>query len=80
MCVAFHPRFLENRKYYVNYHVRNQGSFFSPVIVERQATPDLRRDAGVPSRRSVADPSGHGPALGRHVGVWPRRIPVYRRG
>ena len=38
-------------KYYVNYHVRNQGSFFSPVIVERQATPDLRRDAGVPSRR-----------------------------
>ena len=51
VCVAFHPRFLENRKYYVNYHVRNQGSFFSPVIVERQATPDLRRDAGVPSRR-----------------------------
>ncbi|MDR3623378.1 MAG: CehA/McbA family metallohydrolase [Paludisphaera borealis] len=51
VCVAFHPRFLENRKYYVNYHVRNQGSFFSPVIVERQATADLRRDAGVPSRR-----------------------------
>ena len=51
VCVAFHPRFVENRKYYVNYHVRNQGSFFSPVIVERQATPDLRRDAGVPSRR-----------------------------
>ena len=51
MCVALHPRFLENRKYYLNYHVRNQGSFFSPVIVERQATPDHRRDAGVPSRR-----------------------------
>jgi putative heme-binding domain-containing protein len=51
VCVAFHPRFLENRKYYVNYHVRNQGSFFSPVIVERQATLDLRLDAGVPSRR-----------------------------
>ena len=51
VCLAFHPRFPENRKYYVNYHVRNQGSFFSPVIVERQATPDLRRDAGVPSRR-----------------------------
>jgi glucose/arabinose dehydrogenase len=51
VCVAFHPRFLENRKYYVNYHVRNQGSFFSPVIIERQATRDLRRDAGVPSRR-----------------------------
>lgn len=51
VCAVFHPRFLENRKYYVNYHVRNQGSFFSPVIVERQATADLRRDAGVPSRR-----------------------------
>ena len=56
VCVAFHPRFLENRKYYVNYHVRNQGSFFSPVIVERQATPDLRRDAGVPSRRLLQIP------------------------
>jgi putative heme-binding domain-containing protein len=51
VCLAFHPRFLENRKYYVNYHVRNQGSFFSPVFVERQASADLRRDAGVPSRR-----------------------------
>ncbi len=51
VCVAFHPRFLENHKYYVNYHVRNQGSYFSPVIVERQATSDLKRDAGVPSRR-----------------------------
>jgi putative heme-binding domain-containing protein len=51
MCVAFHPKFIENRKYYVNYHVRDQGSYFSPVIVERQATPDLRRDAGVPSKR-----------------------------
>lgn len=51
VCLALHPRFVENRKYYVNYHVRGQGSFFSPVIVERQATPDLRRDAGVPSRR-----------------------------
>ncbi|HVX11576.1 MAG TPA: CehA/McbA family metallohydrolase [Pirellulales bacterium] len=56
MCVAFHPRFEENGKYYVNYHVRNQGSFFSPVIVERQATPDLRRDAGLPSRRLLQIP------------------------
>jgi putative heme-binding domain-containing protein len=56
VCVAFHPRFVENRKYYVNYHVRNQGSFFSPVIVERQATPDLRRDAGIPSRRVLQIP------------------------
>lgn len=51
VCLAFHPQFLTNHKYYVNYHVRNQGSFFSPVIVERQAAPDMQRDAGAPSRR-----------------------------
>jgi putative heme-binding domain-containing protein len=56
VCLAFHPRFLENRKYYVNYHVRNQGSFFSPVIVERQASADFRRDAGIPSRRLLQIP------------------------
>ena len=56
VCLAFHPKFTENRKYYVNYHVRNQGSFFSPVIVERQATADLKRDAGVPSRRLLQIP------------------------
>jgi putative heme-binding domain-containing protein len=56
MCLAFHPRYVENRKYYFNYHVRNQGSFFSPVIVERQATPDLRRDANVASRRLLQIP------------------------
>jgi Glucose / Sorbosone dehydrogenase len=51
VCLAFHPRFLENRQYYVNYHVRNPGSFFSPVIALCQATSDLRRDAGGPSTR-----------------------------
>ena len=56
VCLALHPRFLENRKYYVNYHVRNQGSFFSPVIVERQASADFRRDAGIPSRRLLQIP------------------------
>ena len=50
MCLAFHPQFLENRKYYLNYHVREEG-VFSPVIVERQATADFSRDAGGASRR-----------------------------
>lgn len=53
MCVAFHPRFHQNRKYYVNHHVRDQGSHFSPVIIERQASEDFKRDAGVPSRRLI---------------------------
>ncbi|MHB1561820.1 MAG: hypothetical protein ACYC61_30590, partial [Isosphaeraceae bacterium] len=39
VCLAFHPRFLENRKYYVNYHVRTQGRFFSPGLGERRTTP-----------------------------------------
>lgn len=56
MCLAFHPRFRENRKYYVNHHVRNQGSHFSPVIIERRATTDLSRDAGVASRRLLQIP------------------------
>ncbi|MBP88827.1 MAG: glucose dehydrogenase [Planctomycetaceae bacterium] len=50
MCLAFHPKFLENRKYYLNYHVREEG-VFSPVIVERRATEDLSRDVGGASKR-----------------------------
>ena len=55
MCLAFHPRFQENRKYYLNYHVREDG-IFSPVIVERQVTTDLSRDLGGPSRRLLKIP------------------------
>ena len=55
MCLAFHPKFTENRKYYLNYHVREEG-VFSPVIVERQATEDLSGDAGGASRRLLRIP------------------------
>ena len=50
MCLALHPDFLQNRRYYLNHHVREDG-IFSPVIVERRATDDLSRDAGGPSKR-----------------------------
>ncbi|MCA9215480.1 MAG: PQQ-dependent sugar dehydrogenase [Planctomycetales bacterium] len=56
MCLAFHPNFEQNRKYYVNFHVRNQGSHFSPIIGERLATADLKRDAGVSTRRLLQIP------------------------
>ncbi len=56
LCLAFHPRYRENRKYYVNYHVRNQGSHFSPIIAERKVTADFRRDAGGRSRRLLQIP------------------------
>lgn len=55
MCLAFHPDFENNRKYYLNYHVREDG-VFSPVIAERLATPDLQRDAGGASRRLLKIP------------------------
>ena len=51
LCLAFHPDYKNNRKYYVNYHVRNQGSHFSPIIVERTATADFKQDSGGKSRR-----------------------------
>jgi putative heme-binding domain-containing protein len=50
--MAFHPNFLTNRRYYVYHHVREKGSQ-GAVIVERLASEDYRRDAGVPSRRLV---------------------------
>ena len=50
LCLAFHPDFVNNRKYYLNYHVR-ENDIFSPVIVERMALADLSKDAGGASRR-----------------------------
>ena len=50
VCLVFHPKYLENGKYYLNYHIRDEG-IFSPVIVERVASDDRRRDSGMPSRR-----------------------------
>ena len=51
MCLAFHPNYKQNHKYYVNYHVRNQGSHFSPIIAERTSNADFTKDAGGKSRR-----------------------------
>ena len=56
LCLAFHPQYKKNRKYYVNYHVRNQGSHFSPIIAERRATADFKKDAGGNSRRLLQIP------------------------
>jgi len=50
MGLAFHPSFLQNRRYFLNHHYLENGAF-GTYIVERRASGDLRRDAGVPSRR-----------------------------
>jgi putative heme-binding domain-containing protein len=56
LCLAFHPDYKKNRKYYVNFHVRNQGSHFSPIIAERRATADFKKDAGGKSKRLLQIP------------------------
>ena len=48
--MAFHPKFRENRKYYLKHQVFEQGKI-ATTVVERQATPDFQADSGVASRR-----------------------------
>jgi putative heme-binding domain-containing protein len=48
--LAFHPRFRENRKYYLKHQVFEEGRIVT-TVVERQVSPDLRTDSGQPSRR-----------------------------
>ena len=57
MGLAFHPRFSENRRYFLNHHVLENG-VFGTVIVERRASDDFRTDAGGPSRRVLEIPQG----------------------
>lgn len=52
---AFHPRFRENRKYYLKHQVMEAG-VIATVLVERQAAPDFRADSGAPARRLLAIP------------------------
>jgi glucose/arabinose dehydrogenase len=47
--LAFHPRFKENRKYYVAKQVSKDGQFAS-LIFEREASPDFATDSGRPER------------------------------
>ena len=48
--LAFHPRFRENRKYYLKHQVF-EGGAIATVVVEKQAAPDFRSDSAQPSRR-----------------------------
>lgn len=51
--LAFHPRFNENRKYYLLQQVFEAGTI-KTVLMEKRAAPDLDRDSGEPSRRILA--------------------------
>ena len=48
--LAFHPKFRENRLYYLKHQVFEDGKI-ATVLVEKRAAPDLRSDSGEPSRR-----------------------------
>lgn len=52
LCLAFHPDFASNRKYYLNYNVR-EDNLFAAVIAERLAVEELCKDSGHPSRRII---------------------------
>jgi putative heme-binding domain-containing protein len=48
--LAFHPRFPENRKYYLKHQVFEEGDI-ATVLVEKIASQDFATDSGHPSRR-----------------------------
>jgi glucose/arabinose dehydrogenase len=55
--LAFHPRFRENRKYYLKHQVFEEGKI-ATVLVERQFAADFKADSGQPSRRLLKIVSG----------------------
>src|SRR5581483_5999141 len=50
--LAFHPKFLENHKYYLKHQVFEDGKI-ATTVVERRASPDFRADSGQASRRLI---------------------------
>jgi putative heme-binding domain-containing protein len=48
--MAFHPKFRQNRKYYLKHQVFEQGKI-ATTVVERVASSDFRTDSGTASRR-----------------------------
>lgn len=50
MCLAFHPHFASNRRYFLKHEAEEQPAV-KTTVVERLASEDLLQDSGVPSRR-----------------------------
>jgi putative heme-binding domain-containing protein len=48
--LAFHPKFRENRKYYVHYEIFEAGKVVT-ILWEREFAPDFRHDSGRPARQ-----------------------------
>ena len=54
--VAFHPKFRENRKYYLKHQAMEAGQMVT-ALVELRASADLRADSGEPARRIMEIPA-----------------------
>jgi len=48
--MAFHPKFRENRKYYLKHQVFEEGKI-ATILVEKRAAASFKQDSGEPSRR-----------------------------
>lgn len=57
--LAFHPKYAENRKYYVNYIPPKSGEADSTFIEERVADATGRKDSGAPPRRVLTIAQTH---------------------
>jgi putative heme-binding domain-containing protein len=63
--LAFHPKFPENRRYYLQHQIFEKGTV-TTVIEEKQFAADLARDSGKPARRLITIPS----VAEDHSGGW----------
>ncbi len=50
--LTFHPRFRENRKYYLKYQVFEEGTV-ATVVVEKRFDPGFKGDSGLPPKRLI---------------------------
>ncbi len=54
--LAFHPKFRENRKYYLKYQIVENGRI-STLLVERKLAADFKTDSGEPPRQLMKIPA-----------------------
>ncbi len=54
--IAFHPRFRENRKYYIQHQLVLNGNRIVARVSEKIASEDFQRDSGTPSRTIIELP------------------------
>lgn len=68
--LAFHPKFRENRRYFVKHQVMEQGKIVT-TVAERLASADFRSDSGQPGRRLWSVPSTTQDHSGGCIGFGP---------